>query len=45
MLFLYNINGKMLTSVELNERLSHMITTKDGEYLVTGGGMIGDLST
>lgn len=37
-LYLYNINGKLITTVELTERLTHMIATKDSEYLITGGG-------
>jgi len=37
MLYLYSINCKFLSSVELVERITHMITTRDSEYLICGG--------
>ena len=41
-LHLYNVNGRKATKIELNERLTQMIVTRDSEYLLTGSerGMV-----
>jgi WD40 repeat protein len=36
MINLYTINARFITSVELSERLNHMMVTRNGEYLITG---------
>eukprot|EP01132_Coremiostelium_polycephalum_P009076 gene9076-11116_t len=36
-IYLYTINGQLLTSVDAHERLNSMILTKDSEFLITGG--------
>lgn len=36
-LHLYTLNGKHIRSVDAFENLNHMIATKDGEFLISGG--------
>ncbi|GAM18020.1 hypothetical protein SAMD00019534_011950 [Acytostelium subglobosum LB1] len=37
MIYLYSINGQLLSSVETHGKLNSMIVSKDSEYLITGG--------
>jgi hypothetical protein len=36
-LHLYTINGKLVRSADAFENLNHMVATKDGEFLISGG--------
>jgi len=36
-LYLFSINGRLLRSADEHERLNHMIITRDGEFIITGG--------
>jgi WD40 repeat protein len=36
-LYLYTINGKLLAQTDANDHLNHIVATKDGEYLISGG--------
>eukprot|EP01133_Synstelium_polycarpum_P008387 gene8387-9862_t len=36
-IYLYNINGQLLRSIDTHERLQSIIISKDSEYLITGG--------
>jgi hypothetical protein len=37
MLHLFSVNGELLASVYVAERLHSLAITRDGEYVVTGG--------
>eukprot|EP01105_Mastigella_eilhardi_P025380 TRINITY_DN68_c0_g1_i2.p1 TRINITY_DN68_c0_g1~~TRINITY_DN68_c0_g1_i2.p1 ORF type:complete len:2854 (-),score=674.35 TRINITY_DN68_c0_g1_i2:50-7438(-) len=36
-LFLFNVNGKILAKISLQERLMDMAISRDGQFLITGG--------
>jgi len=36
-IYLYSVNGKLLKTIDEHERLTHMIISRNADYLVTGG--------